>query len=85
MRFFKLYTPPVGRKPRAMINVYYHGLPLIVAAVFDQDRYVFQLPLNLRDKMITGNLYADLCYSETDPGSKRDLTPVSLMLSDRYD
>lgn len=83
MKFYKLYTPPVGRRPKAKINVYYRGLPLFVEAVFEQDRYSFRLPLNLRDKMMTGNLFADLCY--TDSGSKWNPTPVSMVLSDRYD
>jgi len=53
MRFYKLYTPPADRKPQAKLNVYYHGLPLYVEAVFEQDRYCFRLPLNLREKMVT--------------------------------
>ena len=85
MKFYKLYTPPAGRRPRAKLNVYYHGLPLFVEAVFEQDRYCFRLPVNLRDKMITGNLYADLCYTDSAAGSKWNPTPVSMVLSDRYD
>lgn len=85
MKFFKLYTPPAGRKPEARINVYYRNLPLFAFATFEQDRYSFQLPLNLRDKMMTGDLYADLCYTNEESGSRRNATPVSLVLSDRYD
>lgn len=82
MKFFKLYTPPAGRKPEARISVYYRGLPLVTSAVFEEDRYSFQLPLNLSDKMITGNLYADLCFTDKRTPNP---TPVSLVLSDRYD
>jgi hypothetical protein len=85
MKFFKLYTPPAGRKPETKINVYYNGLPLFAVAVFEHDRYSFQLPLNLRDKMITGNLYADLCYTDSKSASRRNPTPISLVLTDRYD
>lgn len=85
MKFFKLYTPPAGRKAQERISVYYRNLPLFVSATFEQDRYSFQLPLNLRDKLMTGNLYADLCYTTAESGSRRNPTPVSLVLSDRYD
>jgi hypothetical protein len=85
MKFYKLYTPPAGRRPDPKIDVYYDGRPLFVSAVFESDRYSFRLPLNLSDKMITGNLYADLCYSAPELGSKRNPTPVSIILSDRYD
>lgn len=85
MKFYKLYTPPAGRKPEARISVMYRGVPLFTAAVFEDDRYSFQLPLNLSDKMITGNLYADLLFSDQKTGAVRHRTPVSLVLSDRYD
>ena len=84
MEFFKLFTPPSGRKPQDRITVFYRGVPLYTKAVFEDDRYSFQLPLNLRDKMITGNLYADLCYSESKEAPRKS-TPVSLILSDRYE
>lgn len=41
------------------ISLFYCGIPLYATAVFDNDRYVFKLPLNLRDKMTTDNMYAD--------------------------
>lgn len=85
MRFFKLYTPPAGRNPREKISVYYRGRPLFVSATFDRDRYNFQLPLNLTDKMMTGDLCADLCYTQPESGSRYNPTPVSLIISDRYD
>lgn len=85
MKFYKLYTPPAGRQPEARISVYYRGVPLYAAAVFENDRYSFQLPLNLSDKMMTGDLYADLLFSENGSSARRGRTPVSLMLSDRYD
>ena len=85
MEFFKLFTPPSGRKPQDRITVFYRGVPLYTKAVFENDRYSFQLPLNLRDKMVTGNLYADLCYSEGKENPRKSPTPVSLILSDRYE
>ena len=85
MKFYKLYTPPAGRKPETKISVYYRGLPLYADAVFEEDRYSFKLPLNLSDKMITGNLCADLCYAARTRGVAPIRTPVSLILSDRYD
>jgi hypothetical protein len=85
MEFFKLFTPPSGRKPYHLITVFYRGVPLYTKAVFENDRYSFQLPLNLRDKMITGNLYADLCYSEGKETARKSSTPISLILSDRYE
>ena len=88
MKFFKLYSPPTGRRPKHRIDLYYKGMPLYTKAVFENDRYIFQLPLNLSDKMMTGDLYADLCFSagfSEGPKISHSPTPVSLVLSDRYD
>lgn len=85
MKFFKLYTPPIGSKPTAQIKMYYRGLPLFAAAVFEDDRYSFKLPLNLSDKMMAGDLYADLLFPERGSARSTANTPVSIVLSDRYD
>lgn len=86
--FFKLYTPRSECRPEPRIYVYYKGRPLYLPAVFENDRYVFRLPLNLLDKMMSGGLYADFNYTEMpyDDGllKNRSMTPVSLVLSDRY-
>ena len=68
MLFFKLYTPPKGSVPRKTISVFYRGIPLYSAASFESDRYVFNFPLNLRDKMTTGNMYADLEFCSKEKG-----------------
>ncbi len=85
MDFFKLYTPPKGRIPHRNIYLYYRGRPLYATAVFDNDRYMFRLPLNLREKMITGNIYADFNFVSEENRRTRSLTPEALILSDRYD
>ena len=85
MDFFKLYTPPKGGTPRKKIALYYHGIPLYSTAVFELDRYVFNLPLNLRDKMSTGNMYADFQLNRDEGVPYGPATPEALILSDRYD
>ena len=85
MDFFKLYTPPTGSVPRKKIALFYHGIPLYATAIFENDRYVFRLPLNLRDKMSTGNMYADFRLIKDDEAPLGFPTPEALILSDRYD
>lgn len=85
MDFFKLYSPPSGRTPPSNISLYYRGVPLYAKAVFAHDRYLFRLPVNLREKMITGNMYADFVFSSEEKRRVSDPTPEALILSDRYD
>lgn len=86
MVFFKLYTPPKGSIPNQNLDLYYQGRPLYSTAVFSADRYVFQLPLNLRDKMINGNMHADFHFVCGQHGETRNSSmPDALILSDRYD
>ena len=85
MDFFKLYSPPKGRTPPSDISLFYRGRPLYVKAVFAHDRYLFRLPLNLREKMITGNMYADFVFAGEEKKRLGVLTPEALILSDRYD
>jgi len=85
MKFFKLYTPPVDREPENRINIYYRGVPLFAKAVFEKDRYSFQLPLNLSEKLIIGELHADLCYAARSMKGGPSRMPFSMILSDRYD
>ncbi len=84
-RYFKLYGPPVGLAPEPQIRIYYKGMPLFFAAVFEGDRYSFVLPLNLRPKMNTGNLLADFSFKLEDSPVRSSPTPVSLLITDRYD
>ena len=85
MDFFKLYSPPKGVTPRKSIRLFYMGIPLYNTAVFESDRYVFKLPLNLRDKMTTGNMCADFQLLKGDNVNFGPATPEALILSDRYD
>ena len=85
MDFFKLYSPPKGVAPRKNIRLFYMGIPLYNTAVFENDRYVFKLPLNLREKMTTGNIYADFRLIRDDNVRVGPATPEALILSDRYD
>ena len=86
--FFKLLSITGPDSPRERIYVYYRSRPLYSPAYFDRDRYYFGLPLDLREKMIAGELIADFNYLEWPMDgvlSMRARTPCSILLSDRYD
>lgn len=84
-KYFKLYGPPLGLTPEPQIKIYYYGIPLFYTADFEGDRYSFVLPLNLRQKMNTGNLLADFSFTLEDSLRQLSRTPVSLRITDRYD
>ena len=86
-QFYKLIFSPSRSANRERIYLFYRGVPLVSQAEFAGDRYVFQLPKNLEEKMMAGDPIADLCFSEApDPGPARSLrtkVPACILLSDR--
>ncbi|MGH9947340.1 MAG: hypothetical protein ACRD6X_09085 [Pyrinomonadaceae bacterium] len=80
----------VGQKclPGSEIYVFFNGYPLPRRAVFRGDRYSFPLPIELKEKMIAGNLIADFSYAPfpDDPwlSGQPAQAPTSIVLSERY-
>jgi hypothetical protein len=87
--FFKLYFSAQKVTPPSRIYLYYNGRPLYCPAMFDRDRYSFALPKNLEEKMVAGELFADLRYIDLPEhlviSGKRVRVPESIVLCDRYE
>jgi len=87
--FFKLYFASSKIIPPSRIYLFYQGRPLYGQATFRNDRYSFELPRILEEKMLAGALIADFHYADL-PGEliiarTCNRVPRSIVLSDRYE
>jgi hypothetical protein len=87
--FFKLYFASSKVIPPSRLYLFYEGRPLYCPATFRTDRYSFELPRNLEEKMLAGELIADFSYEELSgrllTGRKSPPVPGCIVLRDRYE